>query len=324
MSYAIRFEKPGDTSVLRYEEWPLDDPAAHEIQIEHRAIGLNFIDIYHRSGLYPLPLPSGLGMEGAGVVIAVGREVADFAVGDRVAYAGGPVGAYAERRNFPANQAVKLPKSCDFATAAAVMLQGLTAQYLLRRTYRVKAGDTVLIHAAAGGVGLLMCQWAKHLGATVIGTVGDEQKMRLAEQHGCDYPINYRQTDFAQRVADITHGAGVQVVYDSIGKDTWQQSLNCLKPLGLMVSFGNASGPVPPIELGELAQKGSLFLTRPILFHYTAKRAELLSMASELFAVLENNAVQVLINQKYALKDAALAHQDLENRRTVGASILLP
>ncbi len=324
MPYTIRFEKTGEPNVLRGEEIPIDNPAAHEIQIAQKAIGLNFIDIYHRTGLYPLPLPSGLGLEGAGVVTAVGREVTHFTVGDRVAYAGGPVGAYAEQRNFPANQAVKLPESCDFETAAAVMLQGLTAQYLLRRTYRVKSGDVILVHAAAGGVGLLMCQWAKHLGATVIGTVGSDEKAELAQQHGCDYPINYRKTDFAKPTMEITHGGGVNVVYDSIGKDTWTASLNCLNPLGLMVSFGNASGAIPAIELNELSQRGSLFLTRPVLFHYTAKREDLLSMASELFAVLEDEAVRVVIGQRYALREVELAHRELENRRTVGASILLP
>lgn len=324
MTHAIRIHQTGGPDVLRWEEVELPAPASGEATVRHHAVGLNFIDTYHRSGLYPLPLPAGLGLEGAGVVEAVGEGVSDVKVGDRVAYAGGPVGAYAEARNIPAHRLLKLPDSIAFETAAAMMLQGLTAAYLLRRTYRVQAGDSVLIHAAAGGVGLIACQWAKALGATVIGTVGSAAKGELARAHGCDHVINYSSENFTQRVREITGGEGVPVVYDGVGKDTFMGSLDCLRPQGMMVSYGNASGPVPPVDLLLLSQKGSLFITRPTLMSYTAKREDLLALGAELFAVVASGQVKVEVNQRYALKDAAQAQRDLEARKTTGSTILLP
>jgi NADPH2:quinone reductase len=321
MPHAIRFHQTGGPEVLRWEEVSLPDPADHEVRVRHYAVGVNFIDIYHRSGLYPVPLPSGLGLEGAGVVEAVGSAVTDSKPGDRVAYAGGPLGAYAEVRNIPADRLVKLPDAIDFKTGAAMMLQGLTAQYLLRRTYPVQPGDTILIHAAAGGVGLIVCQWAKALGATVIGTVGNDEKAALARAHGCDHAIVYSGENFTERVKEITGGAGVPVVYDSIGKDTVFGSLDCLRPLGLMVAFGNASGPVPPVDPLELSKRGSLFLTRPTLSTYTTKRSDLLQMAKELFEVVTTGQVRIEIRQTYALQDASQAHADLAARKTTGSTV---
>ena len=321
MPHAIRFHQTGGPEVLRWEEVSLPDPADHEVRVRHYAVGLNFIDIYHRSGLYPVPLPSGLGLEGAGVVEAVGSAVTDIRPGDRVAYAGGSLGAYAEVRNIPADRLVKLPDAIDFKTGAAMMLQGLTAQYLLRRTYLVQPGDTILIHAAAGGVGLIVCQWAKALGATVIGTVGNDEKAALARAHGCDHAIVYSGENFTERVKEITGGAGVPVVYDSIGKDTFFGSLDCLRPLGLMVAFGNASGPVPPVDPLELSKRGSLFLTRPTLSTYTTKRSDLLQMAKELFEVVTTGQVRIEIKQTYALQDASQAHADLAARKTTGSTV---
>ena len=324
MTHAIRLHQAGAPELMQWESIALPPPAAGEVRLRHHAIGLNYIDTYHRSGLYPLPLPSGLGQEGAGVVEAVGEGVSEVAVGDRVAYATSPLGAYAEARNIPAEVLVPLPAAVSFEQGAAVMMQGLTAQYLLRRTYRVQAGDTILVHAAAGGVGTIMCQWAKALGATVIGTVGSEHKAELARANGCDHPIVYTRENFARRVRELTDGEGVPVVFDSIGKDTFMDSLACLRPLGLMVSFGNASGAVPPVDIGVLARMGSLFLTRPTLFTYAARRSDLLAMASELFDLVVAGTLRVEINQRYALKDVAQAHRDLEGRRTSASSILLP
>lgn len=324
MSYAIRIHQTGGPEVLAWEEVDLPAPAAGEVTVRHHAVGLNYIDTYHRTGLYPVPLPSGLGLEGAGVVEAVGEGVSEVKVGDRVAYAGGPLGAYAEVRNIPAHRLLKLPDSISFDIGAAMMLQGLTAAYLLRKTYRVQPGDTVLIQAAAGGVGLLACQWAKALGATVIGTVGSPAKAELAKAHGCDHVINYSTENFTQRVRDITGGEGVAVVYDGVGKDTFMGSLDCLRPMGMMVSYGNASGPVPPVDLILLSQKGSLFITRPTLMNYTAKRADLVELGNELFPVVMSGQVRVEVNQRYALKDVAQAHRDLEERKTTGSTILLP
>lgn len=324
MSYAIRIHQTGGPEVLAWEEVDLPAPAAGEVTVRHHAVGLNYIDTYHRTGLYPVPLPSGLGLEGAGVVEAVGEGVSELKVGDRVAYAGGPLGAYAEVRNIPAHRLLKLPDSIGFETGAAMLLQGLTAAYLLRKTYRVQPGDAVLIQAAAGGVGLLACQWAKALGATVIGTVGSEAKAVLAKAHGCDHVINYSTENFTQRVRDITGGEGVAVVYDGVGKDTFMGSLDCLRPMGMMVSYGNASGPVPPVDLILLSQKGSLFITRPTLMNYTAKRADLVELGNELFPVVTSGRVRVEVNQRYALKDVAQAHRDLEARKTTGSTILLP
>ena len=324
MSFAIRFHQTGGPEVLRWEEVPVGDPAADEVRLRHEAVGLNYIDTYQRSGLYPLPLPSGLGQEGAGVVEAVGKEVRDFRPGDRVAYAGGPVGAYSQQRCLPAARLLKLPESIDFRTGAAMMLQGLTTAYLLRRTYAVQAGDAVLIHAAAGGVVLIACQWARALGATVIGTVSTEAKAELARQHGCEHVILYSHEDVAARVRDITGGEGVAVVYDGVGKDTFSASLDSLRMRGMMVSFGNASGAVPPFNPLLLTQKGSLFLTRPMLAHYTANRDELLALGQELFAVVESGKVRININQTFALADAAEAHRALEARQTTGSTVLLP
>jgi NADPH2:quinone reductase len=324
MPHAIRFHQTGGPEVLRWEEVAVPAPGEHEVTVRHAAVGLNFIDVYHRTGLYPAPLPSGIGLEGAGIVEAVGSNVTELKPGDRVAYAGGPLGAYAEVRTMPADRLVKLPEAIDFRTAAAMMLQGMTVQYLLRRTFRVQANDTILVHAAAGGVGLIACQWAKALGATVIGTVGSDAKAELARAHGCDHAIVYTRENFTERVKEITAGQGVPVVYDSIGKDTFFGSLDCLRPRGLMVSFGNASGPVPPLDLLELSKRGSLFVTRPTLFGYTAKRDELLATAQELFEMVTSGQVKIGVNQTYALKDAAQAQIDLEARKTTGSTVLLP
>ena len=299
-------------------------PGRGEALIRQHACGLNYIDVYFRMGTYPQQLPAGLGMEGAGVVEAVGEGVTHIKPGDRVAYAGRPPGAYAEARVLPADVLVKLPGAISFETAAAMMLQGLTVQYLFRRTFRLQGGETILFHAAAGGVGLIACQWARALGVTMIGTVGSDEKAALAKAHGCVHTINYNKENFVERVKEITGGKGVPVVYDSIGKDTFTGSLDCLSPLGMMVSFGGASGPVPPFSLNELASRGSLFVTRPSLFNYIAKRDDLEMMAAELFGMVESGKIKIDINQRYALKDVAQAHRDLESRKTTGSTILLP
>ena len=324
MPHAIRIHQTGGPEVLCWEAVDLPAPAPGEATVRHHAVGLNYIDTYHRTGLYPLPLPSGIGLEGAGVVEAVGEGVTEVKVGDRVAYAGGPIGAYAEVRNIPAHRLLILPDSIGFDTGAAMMLQGLTAAYLLRKTYRVQPGDAVLIHAAAGGVGLIACQWAKALGATVIGTVGSPAKAELARAHGCDHVINYASENFTQRVRDITNGEGVAVVYDGVGKDTFTGSLDSLRPMGMMVSYGNASGPVPAVDLLQLSQKGSLFITRPTLMHYTARREDLVELGQALFAEVLAGRVKIEINQRYALRDAAQAQRDLEARQTTGSTILVP
>jgi NADPH:quinone reductase len=324
MTKAIRFEKTGGPEVMKWVDVNVGEPGKGEIRVKHHAVGLNFIDVYFRTGLYPMPLPGGLGMEGAGEVTAVGEGVTQFKVGDRVAYASRPPGAYAEERLMSTNYVVPLPDAIGYEDAASIMLQGLTTQYLLRRTYRVKAGDTVVIHAAAGGVGMLACQWAKSLGATVIGTVGSDEKAELAKAHGCDYPIVYTHEDIAKRVREITNGAGVPVVYDSIGKDTYTASLDCLAPLGMFVSFGNSSGVVPPIDSSELAGRGSLFFTRPTLFSYIAKRGDLEAMAAELFEVVESGKVKTSVRQRYPMAEAARAHEELEARRTTGSTVFVP
>ena len=324
MTKAIRFDKTGGPEVMKWVDVEVGEPGKGEIRVKHHAVGLNFIDVYFRTGLYPMPLPAGLGMEAAGEVTAVGDGVTGFKVGERVAYASRPPGAYAQERVMSAQYVVRLPDAIAYEDAASVMLQGLTAQYLLRRTYRVKAGDTILIHAAAGGVGMLACQWAKALGATVIGTVGSDEKAELAKAHGCDHPIVYTREDFTKRVREITNGAGVPVVYDSIGKDTYTASLDCLAPLGLFVSFGNTSGPLPPIDSSEFAGRGSLYFTRPTLFSYIAKRNDLEEMTGELFDVLSTGQVKTSVRQRYPLAEAAKAHEDLEARRTTGSTIFLP
>jgi len=323
MPHAIRIHETGGPEKMRWEAVEVGQPGSGEVRVRNVAVGLNFIDTYHRSGLYPMPLPTALGMEGAGVIEAVGRGVKEFRVGDRVAYAQ-PIGAYAEVVLRPAARLVKIPAGVDERTAAAMMLKGMTAWYLCRRTYRIKKGETVLVHSAAGGVGQILSQWAKHLGATVIGTVGSEAKAVLAKKAGCRHVIVTEREQIAERVKQITRGQGVPVVYDGVGRDTFVESLNCLAPRGLMVSYGNASGAVPPVNIGILAQKGSLFLTRPTLVHYTAQRADLVAAARELFSVVKRGAVKVAINQTYPLRDAAQAHRDLEARRTTGSTVLLP
>lgn len=325
MSKAIRLHETGGPEVLQWEEVKTGSPGPGEVHLRQTAIGLNFIDVYHRSGLYPLAnLPAVPGMEAAGVVVSIGEEVTDISPGDRVAYAGLPPGAYAEERLIPAHRLVRLPDTISDQQAAGMMLQGMTVQYLLRSTFRVKKGDVILLHAAAGGVGLIACQWARHLGATVIGTVGSPEKAELAKEHGCQYPLLYREQDWVSRVREITDGEGVAVVYDSVGRDTFLKSLDCLRPLGLMVSFGQSSGPVAPLETGLLAAKGSLFLTRPTLMTYTAKRKDLLASASELFDVVQSGAVKIEVQQTYPLREAAQAHRDLEARKTTGSTVLLP
>ena len=321
MPHAIRIHKVGAPDVLSWEEVEVRDPGPGQVRLRQEAAGLNYIDVYHRTGLYPQQLPFTPGVEGAGVVEAVGDGVDWLKIGDRVAYAG-PIGSYAEERLIAADKLVKLPDSISTEQAAAMMLQGMTAHMLLRSVHKVKPGETILIHAAAGGVGLIVCQWAKALGATVIGTVGSDAKAELARAHGCDHPIVYTRQDFAAEVDRITAGAKLPVVYDSIGKDTFDRSLDCLAPKGLMVTFGNASGPVAPFEPGLLARKGSLFLTRPTLFTYTATRAGLEQAASELFDVVASGKVKVEIKQRFALKDAADAHRALEARQTSGSTVL--
>jgi NADPH:quinone reductase len=323
MTHAIRFHQTGGPEVLAWEEVEVGAPGPGQARVRHHAVGLNFIDVYHRTGLYPTQLPAVPGLEGAGVVEAVGPEVTQVKVGDRVAYASAPMGAYAEARLMPADRLVLVPDRIADEQAAAMMLQGLTAQYLVRRTHPVQAGETVLVHAAAGGVGLILCQWAKHLGATVIGTVGSEAKAELARAHGCDHPILYTREDFQARVLEVTHGRKVQVVYDSVGRDTFAKSLDCLAPLGLMALFGQSSGTVPPFDLGQLAAKGSLFITRPSLAAYTARRQDLVAAAAELFDLVVRGVLQITVRQRYPLREAAQAHRDLEARRTTGSSVFL-
>ncbi len=323
MPKGIRIHETGGPEVLRWEEVEVGRPGPGEVRLAQTAVGLNFIDVYHRSGLYKLPLPAVIGSEGAGVVEEVGASVTGVKPGDRVAYAG-VVGAYTQVRLIAADRLVPLPDRVDDVTAAAAMLKGMTAQYLLRRTCRVSPGDAVLIHAAAGGVGLIACQWASHLGATVIGTVSTEEKAALALAHGCEYPIVTSREEFVARVREITGGRGVRVVYDAVGKDTWDGSLDCLRPMGMMVSYGNSSGPVPPVSPLVLSAKGSLFLTRPTLMTYTAEREDLLATAAELFAVIQSGAVRIEITGRYPLSAAADAHRDLEARRTTGSNVLIP
>jgi len=321
MTHAIQIHRTGGPEVLEWREVEVGDPGPGQVRLQQEAAGLNYIDVYHRTGLYPQPLPFIPGVEGAGTVEAVGDSVTSLKAGDRVAYAG-PIGGYAEQRLIDADRLVKLPDSISSEQAAAMMLQGMTAQMLLRSVHRVEPGETILIHAAAGGVGLIVCQWAKALGATVIGTVGSDAKAELARAHGCDHPIVYTRQDFVAEVERLTKGAKLAVVYDSIGRDTFNKSLDCLAPRGMMVSFGNASGPVDPFPPGVLAQKGSLFLTRPTLYHYIAARAELEAAANELFEVVTNGQVKIEVKQRFALADAAEAHRALEARETTGSTVL--
>jgi NADPH:quinone reductase len=322
MVHAIRFHEAGGPEVLRWEEVKVGKPGPGEARIRHTAVGLNYVDTYQRSGLYPMPLPSPLGGEAAAIVEEVGQGVTEFKPGDRVAYGSAPLGAYSEERLIPSERLLKLPDGISDRTAAAMMLKGLTTEYLIRRSYKVQSGDTILYHAAAGGVGLILCQWAKALGATVIGTVGDDDKAKLAKAHGCDHVINYRREDFVARVNEITKGAKLPVVYDGVGKDTFMKSLDCLRPLGIIVSFGQSSGKIPPTDLGILAAKGSLYVQRPTLVTYSAKRENLVEMAKNLFDVVLSGKVKIEVGQTYPLKDAAQAHRDLEGRKTTGSTVL--
>jgi NADPH2:quinone reductase len=324
MIKAIRFEKTGGPEVLEYKDYDLPAPGPGQVRIRHTAIGVNFIDIYHRSGLYPLPMPSGLGSEAAGVIEQIGQGVTGFKMGERVGYCSGAIGSYAEANNVAVEKVVKLPDGVSDEVAAASMLKGMTAQYLLRRTYRVKSGETIVFHSAAGGVGQIACQWAKHLGATVIGSTTSPDKVELARENGCAFVLNTREAGWEKKVREITGGAGVPAVYDSIGKDTFEASLDCLHQRGLMVSFGNSSGPVTPFPLGILATKGSLYLTRPTLAHYTRTAQEMQETADDLFAVIKSGAVKVAVNQRVPLKDAAKAQEALANKQTTGATVLIP
>ncbi len=324
MVKTVRVHAYGGPEALVYEDVDPGAPGPSQARIRQTAVGLNYIDTYHRTGLYKLPsLPHALGVEGAGVVEAVGDGVTNVKPGDRICY-GSILGAYAEERIVPADRLLALPEGINDDIAAGIMLKGMTARYLLRVTYRVQKGDTVLIHAAAGGVGLIACQWAKHLGATVIGTVGSDEKAALAKAHGCDHPVIYTRESFVDKVKEVTGGKGVPVVYDSVGKDTWEGSLDCLAVRGMMVSFGNASGPVAPFSILALSQKGSLFLTRPTLAHYITTRADYEETANDLFGVVKSGAVKIEVNQRYDLKDVAQAHRDLESRKTTGSTILIP
>ncbi len=324
MSKAIIMQNTGGPEVMQWQEYDPGRPGPGEVLIEQKAVGLNYIDVYHRTGLYPLAqFPAVPGMEGAGTVLEPGEGVDELAPGDRVAYAGLPVGAYAERRCIPAHRLVRIPGSISFEQAAAMMLQGMTARYLLKGCFEVGEGTTILLHAAAGGVGLIMCQWARHLGATVIGTVGSQEKAALAKDHGCTHTVLYSDEDFVSAVQDLTGGRGVDVVYDSVGQATFDDSLKCLRPRGMMVSFGQSSGPVAPLDLAKLAAHGSLFLTRPSLMHYTAERKDLLTHAEDLFQVVVDKAVSITISNRFKLEDAAEAHRRLEARETTGSSVFL-
>jgi NADPH:quinone reductase len=323
MTQAVRFHKTGGPEVLQLEEVQVGDPGQGQIRVRHTAIGVNFIDTYQRSGLYPMQLPQTAGNEGAGVVEAVGPGVTDLKKGDRIAYTG-QVGSYCTERLLPADRVVKIPEGISDEQAASMMLKGMTVQYLIHTTYPVKKGDTVLWHAAAGGVGLIACQWLKAIGATVIGTVGSPEKAKLAKAHGADHVIDYSKENFVERVKEITGGKKLPVVYDSVGKSTWEGSLDCLRPLGMWVIFGNASGPVPPLNTQLLAQKGSLFMTRPTLVTYIASRADLEARSKSLFDIVKSGKVKIEISARYKLADAAQCHRDLEGRKTTGSVILLP
>jgi len=321
MTKAIVFREPGGPEVMKWQDVDVGKPGSGQVRIRHAAVGLNYIDVYFRTGLYPAPYPNTPGMEASGVIEELGPDVTGLAVGDRVAYAGAPIGAYSEARVMPASILIRIPDSINDQTAAAMMLQGMTTEYLLQRTYQVKPGDTILFHAAAGGVGLMACQWAKHLGATVIGTVGSDEKAALAKKYGCDHTINYQREDFVERVKEITDGKGVPVVYDGIGKDTFEKSLDCLQMRGLLVSYGNASGPVRDVDLSILTAKGSAYVTRPSLMAYTATRAELEQSSSDVIKLVEDGTLSINIGQTYALSEAVQAHRDLESRKTTGSTI---
>jgi NADPH2:quinone reductase len=323
MVHAIRIHQQGGPEAMKWESVEVAAPGPGQVRLKQHAVGVNFVDVYQRSGLYKMPTPFVAGSEGAGEIVAVGPGVTDFKVGDRGAYAGA-MGGYAEESVMPADRLVKLPDSIDYKTGAAMMLQGMTVRYLLRETYKVSKGTTMLLHAAAGGIGLIACQWARHLGATIIGTVSTPDKAELAKAAGCTHVINYKTEDFVKRTRELTNGQGVDVVYDAVGKDTYPGSLDCLKPLGLFVSFGNASGPITNFDILLLSSKGSLYATRPTLVTYTAKRADLIANANELFDVVSKGIVKINVNHTYPLKDAAQAHKDLESRKTTGSIVLLP
>jgi NADPH2:quinone reductase len=324
MIKAIRFEKTGGSDVLQYVDYDLPPPAKGQVQVRHTAIGVNFIDTYHRTGLYVLPLPSGLGSEAAGVVAALGEGVTNYKIGERVGYCSGAIGSYSQANNVAAEKLVRLPDGISDEVAAAILLKGMTTQYLIRRIHPVKAGETIVFHAAAGGVGQIACQWARHLGATVIGSTTSPEKVELAKANGCAHVLNTKDAGWEKKVREITGGKGVPVVYDSIGKDTFLAGLDCLQPRGIMVTYGNASGPVDPFPPSMLAAKGSLFVTRPILAHYTSTAEEVQATADDLFKVVESGAVKIAINQRFALKDAAKAHDALTSKKTTGATILIP
>ncbi|MCC7015783.1 MAG: quinone oxidoreductase [Rhodospirillales bacterium] len=324
MTKAIRIYQTGGPEVLQWEDVEVGEPGPGQIRIRHTAVGLNYLDTYHRSGVYPLTLPSGIGSEGAGVVTGVGKGVKEFKKGDRVAYASPPPGSYSEERLMPADRVVKIPAGISDRAAAAMMLKGMTARYLIKQTYKVKKGETVLFHAAAGGVGLIACQWLKALGVKVIGTVGSKEKAALAKKHGCAWPVVYTEEDFLEAVKKITKGKGVPVVYDGVGKAVFMKSLDCLSPRGLIANFGNASGVVDPVPPAILAAKGSIYLTRPTLFTHVATRKDLLATANDLFKMVKSGKVKIRIDQEYALRDAARAHADLEARKTTGSTILIP
>lgn len=323
MPHAMRVHQTGGPEQMKWEVVEVGKPGNGQVRIRHTAVGLNFIDVYHRSGVYPIETPATPGLEACGVVEEVGAGVTDLKPGDRVAYASPPMGAYCEERLMPADRVVKVPEGLSDRQAASMMLKGMTAEYLARRTYPVKSGDTILVHAAAGGVGLILCQWASALGATVIGTVGSDEKAKLAAAHGCKHPIVYTREDFVQRVAEITNGNKCAVVYDSVGKDTFMKSLDCLRMYGMLVSFGQSSGKVAPFDPGVLAAKGSLYLTRPTLMNYIARREDLVMSANALFGMVQDGKVRIEVNQTYALRDAVQAHRDLEARKTTGSTVLL-
>jgi NADPH:quinone reductase len=324
MAHAIRIHQPGGPEVMQWEEITTGDPGPGQARVRHTAVGVNYIDTYHRSGLYKLPMPTGLGSEAAGVVEAVGQGVTDIKPGDRVAYSGGAPGSYAEVRVMPVDRLVKVPDGVSDRTAATLMLKGLTTQYLFRQTYPLKSDETILFHAAAGGVGLIACQWARALGVTMIGTVGSDEKAKIAKEHGCAHTIVYTREDYVARVKELTNGKGVPVVYDGVGKAMFPATLDCLSPRGLYVVFGNASGPVPPFDVMMLTAKGSLYVTRPTLVTYTSTRPALLAMAEEMFGLVKAGKIVNEARQTYALKDAAQAHRDLEGRKTTGSTVLIP
>ena len=324
MTRVVIIEKTGGPEVLKFETVNLDKPSSEEVLIEHKAIGLNFIDIYHRSGLYPLKLPSGIGGEGSGIIKEIGSKVKDFSVGDNVAYAGTPLGSYSSERNYPTKNLVKLPIGIDFSTAATLMTKGLTTYYLLHKTYPVSANETILFHSAAGGVGQIFCQWAKSLGCKIIGTVGAEEKIKIAKKNGCDFVINYSKEDFAEKVLEITKGKGVPVVYDGVGKNTFEGSIKCLKIRGMMVSFGNSSGPVVNIDIKKMIQPKGLYFTRPSMGQYLGTKDEIRLGADKLFEKIKMGQVKIEIFKKYKLEDVMQAHKDLESRKIIGPAVIIP